>query len=77
MVFLSGISMNVSKRNLISQLGKNNIKYIDIFTRAPKIDNNYKCPVFVKFKKFSDGPLEQLRVSKIISIVNSNPIDIK
>lgn len=77
MVFLSGISMNVSKRNLISQLDKNRIKYSDTFTTIPKIDNNYRCPVFVKFKKFSEGPLERLRVAKIITIVNSNPIDIK
>jgi hypothetical protein len=78
MAFLSGVnSINISKRKLIEQLDKHDIQYCDIFNTAPNANKKYKCPIFVKFRKHSEGTFEHLRVSKIVTVVNSTPIEIK
>jgi len=79
LIFLSGInSINVAKRKLITELDKQKIDYCDIFNTVPtKNHKKHNCPIFVKFKKHADGALEHLRVAKIVTIVNSTPIDIK
>lgn len=78
MVFLSGVnSINVSKRKLIEQFDKHEVQYCDIFNTVPNTSKKYKCPIFVKFRKHSEGTFDHLRVSKVVTVVNSTPIEIK
>jgi len=79
MVYLSGSasSINLSKIKLSSCLQeKSKIPYVD--SRVTTNDSReYKCPVLVKFKKNVEVIYDPIKVSKVIYLVNSNPIDIK
>ena len=78
MVILSGInSTNPIKKKFIEELVNNNLPYCDIFFNVPKTTKNYDNAVYVKFKKNGEGSSDIIRPSKIITITNSNSIEIK
>ena len=78
MVYLSGVhSVNLAKRKLITELNIHDVQYCDINTTVPSASKTHKCPVFVKFRKHPEGTFDHLRVAKVVTIVNSNPIEVK
>ena len=77
MVVLSGsTSVNVAKRKLIEHLTDAGLEYLDtsIVAKSTKDSTN---PVLVKFKKNFDSAYDPKKVTKIVHLVNSLPIDIK
>lgn len=77
MAYITGVSLlNVGKKALIEALQKENVPYCDTHNETTTTDISYKMPVLIKFKKLS-GVTPGSRVSKIVYLVNSLPIDIK
>lgn len=76
-VILSGInSANVLKQYTIKELQKEKIHYTDASTNV--VDTtNFSNPVWIKFKQFHDDISNSLGITKIITITNATPIEVK
>ena len=78
MVYLTGGgSLNLSKKKLIELLNEEQIKYRDTNISAVPKSYNEECPVLIKFKANFETQYDPIKVSKIVYLVNSTPIEIK
>jgi hypothetical protein len=76
-VYISGSgSLNLSKKKLIELLNDEDISYRDA-TLMPTSIFDKGCVVLVKFKRNFEAQHDPIKVSKIVHMVNSTPIEIK
>lgn len=77
LVYISGPSVvNSVREKLIKDLKVAGIKQCDTNTHVA-IPSEYNFPVLVKFRKKFESSYDPIKVSKIIHLVNSEPINIK
>lgn len=75
MVYLSGGgSINLSKKKLIELLNEAKITYRDTNITVP---SHKECPVLIKFKRNFESNHDPMKVSKVVQLVNSTPIEVK
>lgn len=78
MVYISGVSsINITKKKLIECLQAGEVPFIELNFQVPPLDKKFKCPVLIKLRKNVDNTFDSLKVAKIVTVVNSTPIDIK
>jgi hypothetical protein len=79
MVYLvGGGSINLIKKKVIELLTDAQINYCDTsITVIPKSNPNQEYPILIKFKKNFETDSEPVKVSKVVYLVNSSPIEIK
>lgn len=78
-VYLSGgNSLSRMIKVMISELNSKNIPHSIVTYREKPVDvSQFKFPVLVRFTRTGNIDVEPKRIAKIITMVNSEPIDIK
>ena len=77
LVYISGSTVaNSVRKKLMKDLKTAGIKHCDTNTEVAK-PTEYNFPVLVKFRKKFESSYDPTKVSKIIHLVNSEPINIK
>ena len=77
MVYITGIGLaNIQKKRLVELLQKESMKWSDINTDTTNHGNAFGMPVLIKLRK-QLGYSPERKVSKVIYLVNSLPIEIK
>lgn len=77
MVYIVGATaINLAKKKLVHLLTLADVNYTDTNLTVVSKDT-HEFPVVIKFKKNVDAVHDPIKASKIVHIVNSEPIDIK
>jgi hypothetical protein len=78
-VYISGgNSLSRIIRSLVTELNTNNIPHGVVTYRDRPLDaSQFKFPVIVRFTRTGNVDVEPKRIAKLITMVNSEPIDIK
>lgn len=78
MVYLQGAGLlNAAKRTIIEQLDRKKIPYTDMSVAVSPTNTNYELAVIIKLRKNFGLTHDPCKVSKVIHVVNSLPIEIK
>jgi hypothetical protein len=73
-----GNSINLAKKKLVQLLTDSDIKYRDASLNAmPGMKHSQELPVVINFKRNFDIIDNPIKVSKVVYMVNSEPIEIK
>jgi hypothetical protein len=78
-VYVSGgNSLSRVIKTLANELNTNNIPHSIVTYRDKPIDiNQFKFPVLIRFTRTGSIDVEQRKIAKLITMINSEPIDIK